>query len=81
MADDLENLAKRLQEFIETARREASGRGGVQTQVGVPLPTNILQELYKKYLGELTADEREALDGMIEMRRGLPTRPGAINPP
>jgi hypothetical protein len=41
-----------------------------------------LQELHKKCLGELTDDEREALDGMIEkMHRGCLIVPTLLDPP
>jgi hypothetical protein len=84
MADDLENLAKRLQEFIEAVGSKASGVGG-QTQVGLPPRTKTpLEELYENCLGELTDAERDELDRIIEkMRRSraLASPPGAIVPP
>jgi hypothetical protein len=63
MADDLENLARRLQEFVETAGRAASARNGMQAQVGVPPPTPV--DFYKKCLGALASDDRAALDRII----------------
>jgi hypothetical protein len=64
MADDLENLRKRVLEFIEAVRSQASSVGHPGTaQIGAAARTKTpLQELYEKCLAELTENERDALD-------------------
>ena len=84
MASDPKKLGRRLREITGILQGEARGRYGVRSGVGQspPSESQVLGELRESCFNELDPDECEALDRMIgKMRRGLPTRAGAINPP
>lgn len=82
MAEPAE-VARNLEEFIKRVQRRATGGGG-QTQVlanplppGAPRPKSI----YERCVDELTNDERNELDRMIDkMNQAVPDPPGAIQP-
>jgi hypothetical protein len=68
-------------EFIRAVQQK--GGDGFQAQVGLPMsPKTRFEQLFEKCLAELTDNERELLDRMIDkMRGGLPpSPPGAAVP-
>jgi hypothetical protein len=83
------DVARRLLDFVAEARTKASGprlsAPGFQRQVDQPRSSpDTLEEICEKCLAELTDEERDALDRMIEkMRRAtvLASPPGAVVPP
>ena len=72
---DNEEVARRLREFAEAAAGRARGYmpwGARSHPRGSGPAKTPLEEIYEKCLAELTDDERNELDRMIEkMRRAL----------
>jgi hypothetical protein len=77
---DKQPLAERLRQFTETAVAEVAGNSMPPGMRAVGLPPNqqrSLQQIYEDCVDNLTPNEREALDRLIEkMEPGLVPRPG-----